>query len=76
MARVNPPMELRGFAGLIATDGTNGWRAEQCLRRVSELSDDAARAELVAGAQVFALLALVEAVQSERAGISDLGKEG
>lgn len=50
-------------------DGTYGWKAEECLRRVNALPhDDLAKPELLAAAQTFALLEISARMESSGAG--------
>jgi hypothetical protein len=56
---------IDSLAAIVATEATYGWKAERCLSRVSELPwDDAAKPELLAAAQTFALLDIANSLRS------------
>lgn len=60
---------MPSLKAMLDADGTNGWRAEECLRWLAELPvDDLAVPSLVAAAQTFALLAVADALTDPNRG--------
>ena len=53
------------FVQLLEVDATAGWKAEECLRQLASLSsNDLARPEWIAAAQIYALLEIAAKLEA------------